>query len=92
MLESMWGKESPCALPVELCVGTATLGASHEALVIKNPPANAGDMRHVGKIVGWEDYLEESVATLSSILVWRIPWREETGRLQSIALQKIRHD
>ena len=79
MLESMWGKENPCALPVELCIGTATKGMSHEALVIKNPPANAGDVRHVGKIMGWEDCLEEGMATLSSILVWRIPSTEETG-------------
>ena len=36
--------------------------------------------------LGWEDPLEEVVATHSSILVWRIPWTEEPGRLQSIDL------
>ena len=37
--------------------------------------------------LGWEDPLEEGVATHSSILAWRIPWREELGGLQSIGLQ-----
>ena len=34
--------------------------------------------------LGWEYPLEEGTATHSSILVWRIPWTEEPGRLQSI--------
>ena len=34
--------------------------------------------------LGWEDPLEEEMATHSSILAWRIPWTEEPGRLQSI--------
>ena len=33
--------------------------------------------------LGWEDPLEKEMATHSSILAWRIPWREEPGRLQS---------
>ena len=37
--------------------------------------------------LGWEDPLEEGMATHSSILVWRIPWTEEPGGLQSIWLQ-----
>ena len=32
------------------------------------------------------------MATHSSILVWRIPWAEEPGRLQSVGLQRVRHD
>jgi len=39
-----------------------------------------------------EDLMEEEMATHSSILAWRIPWREEPGGLQSIALQRVRHD
>ena len=54
------------------------------ALVIKNLPANAGDMRDTGSVPGWEDPLEEGIATHSSILAWRIPWTEEPGGLQSI--------
>ena len=38
--------------------------------------------------LGREDPLEEGIATHSSILVWRVPWMEETGRLQSIGLER----
>ena len=39
-----------------------------------------------------EDPLEKDMATLSSVLGWRIPWTEEPGGLQSIGLQRGRHD
>ena len=42
--------------------------------------------------LGWEDPLAEGMATHSSILAWRIPWTEESGRLQSMGSQRIRHD
>ena len=42
--------------------------------------------------LGWEDPLEEGMATLSSILTWRIPWTEEPGGLLSIGSQRVRHD
>ena len=42
--------------------------------------------------LGWEDPLEKEMATHSSILAWRIPWREEPGRLQSIESQRVRHN
>ena len=42
--------------------------------------------------LGREDPLEEGMATLSSILVWRNPWTEEPGELQSIGLQRVRND
>ena len=42
--------------------------------------------------LGWEDPLEEGMATHSSITVWRIPRTEEPGGLQSIASQRVRHD
>ena len=38
--------------------------------------------------LGWEDPLEEEMATHSSILAWEIPWTEETGGLQSIGVVK----
>ena len=41
--------------------------------------------------LGWEGLLEEGMATHSSILAWRIPWTEEPGGLQSMALQRVRH-
>ena len=42
--------------------------------------------------LGREDPLEEGTATHSSILAWRIPWREEPNGLKSIELQRVRHD
>ena len=42
--------------------------------------------------LGREDPLEESMATHSSILAWRIPWTEEPGGLQSMGLQRVRYD
>ena len=39
--------------------------------------------------LGWEDPLENSMATHSSIVAWRIPWTEEPGGLQSMELQRI---
>ena len=50
--------------------------------MVKSLPANAGDARDAGLIPGWEDPLEEEMATHSSILAWEIPWREEPGGLQ----------
>ena len=38
--------------------------------------------------LGWEDPLEEGMATHSSILAWKIPWIEEPGGLQSMGLQR----
>ena len=61
-------------------------------LVIKNLPANAGDIRDEGLIPGWEDLLEEGMATHFSILAWRIPWTEETGRVQYIGTQRVGHN
>ena len=42
--------------------------------------------------LGQEDPLEEELATHSSILAWRILWKEEPGRLQTIWSQRFRHD
>ena len=53
-------------------------------LVVKNPPANAGDMRDTVRSLGRKDPLEEGMATHSSILAWRMLWSEEPDRLQYI--------
>ena len=42
--------------------------------------------------LGWEDLLEKEMATVSSILEWKIPWMEEPGRLQSMGSQRVRYD
>ena len=61
--------------------------------VVKNPPAKAGDSGEAGLIpVGWDDPLEQKMATHSSILAWKIPWTEESSGLQSMASQRVGHD
>ena len=52
--------------------------------MVKNPPANAGAIRDVGSIPGLERSPGEGHGNHSSVLAWRIPWTEETGRLQSM--------
>ena len=55
--------------------------------MVKNPPANVGDIKDVGLIPGLGRSLEEGMATHSSTLTWRIPWTEEPRGLQSIGSQ-----
>ena len=45
--------------------------------VVKNLPANAGDTGDKVQSLSWEEPLKEEMATYSSILAWRIPWRDE---------------
>ena len=42
--------------------------------------------------LGWEDKLEKGTATHSNILAWRIPWIEESGGLQFVGSQRVRHN
>ena len=42
--------------------------------------------------LGWEDPLEEEMASHSSVLAWKIPWTEEPGGLQSMGLQRVGHN
>ena len=57
--------------------------------MVKNLPA----MRKIWvQTLGWEDPLEEGMATHSNILAWRIPWTEEPGGLQSMGLRRVGHD
>ena len=60
--------------------------------MIKNPPANAGDVRD--EFYAWvgEDSLEKRMATHSSILAWRIPWTEEPGGLQAVRSPRVGHN
>ena len=57
--------------------------------MIQNPPAKQETRV---RSLGWEDPLEKSMATHSSILACRIPWTEVPGRLQSMGLQRVGHD
>ena len=55
--------------------------------MVKNLPINAGDARDMGLIPGWQDPLDEEMATPSSILALKIPWTVEPGRLHTMELQ-----
>ena len=59
------------------------------AQMVKNPPAVQETQV---QSLGWEDPLEKGTAILSSILAWRIPWTEESGRLKSMGSQRVRHN
>ena len=64
---------------------TQRLSGLPRRLVVKNPPAMQETQV---QSLGWEDPLEEEMATHSSILAWRTPWSEEPGGLQSVGPQK----
>ena len=55
--------------------------------MVKNPPANAGDVRDRVLIEG----RSKEIATCSRILAWEIPWTEEPGGLQFMGSQRVRH-
>ena len=64
-------------------------GASLVAQMVKCLPA----MRETWvRSLGWEDPLENEMATHSSTLAWKIPWTEEPGRLQSMGSQRVGQD
>ena len=44
------------------------------------------------QLLGWEDPLEEEMATHARILAWKIPWTEDPGGLQSMGSQRVRWD
>ena len=68
-----------------LFVGRASLVAQ----LVKNPPPMRGTWV---RSLGWDDPLEKGMATHSSILAWRITWREEPGGLQSVGSQRDGHE
>ena len=65
------------------------LGGCLSDSAVKNPPAMQETQV---QSLGWEDALEECMATHCSILAWRIPWTEEPGGLQSMGSQRVGHD
>ena len=60
--------------------------------MVKNLPANVEKIKMCVPSLVQKDLLEEGTVTHSSILPWRIPWTEETGGLQVMGLQRVRHD
>ena len=62
------------------------------ALVVKNLPANVGDIREAGSAPGSGRIPQGGMATHSSILAWRSSWTEGLGEVQSIGSQIVRQD
>ena len=63
--------------------------ASQVLLVVRNPPANSGDVETQVQFLGQEDALEEGMATHSTALAWRTSWTEEPEELQSMGSQRV---
>ena len=83
---SPWGHKE---LDITEWLSTAQHRASQVALVIKNPPANAGDadsIPELGRSPGAGN------GNHSIVLAWRIPWTEKPGRLQSMGSHRVGHD
>ena len=59
------------------------------AQMVKNVPAMQETQV---QSLGWEELLEEGMATHSSILAWRIPWTKKPGGLQPMGSQRVRHN
>ena len=59
---------------------------------VENSPSMQKTPETQVRFLGWEDPLEEGMATHSSILAWKIPWTETPGGLQSMGSQRVRHD
>ena len=76
-------------IDIVMCTSVTVFRASLVAQLVKNLPV----MRETQvQSLGWEDPLENEIATHSSILAWKISWMEEPGGLQSTGLQRVRHD
>ena len=92
-------KESPQGLGVKLQLlirgeqeGAVFISNAYWALVVKNLPACAGNVRDPGSIPGSGRSPGGGRATHSSILAWRIPWTVEPGGLQSVGSQRVGHN
>ena len=57
--------------------------------MVKKPSVNVGDEDSI-RSLGWEDPLEEEMATHSSILAWQIPWTEDPGELRTHVVEEGR--
>ena len=66
--------------------------ASQVMPAVKNLPCQSRRSKTQVWYLGWENPLEEELATHSSILAWKTPWTEEPNRLQGTGSQRIGHD
>ena len=80
-------------MPLKSCFLVANTtnknNSGQEAQTVKRLPAMQ-DTRV--RSLGWEGPLEKEMAIHSSTLAWKIPWREEPDRLQSMGSQRVGHD
>ena len=60
--------------------------------MVKNPPANAGDIRDSGVVAVLGRFPGGGYGNPLQYSCWRIPWTEEPGGLQSIGSQRVEHD
>ena len=89
---SIWQRKShnlnsslyPCPLQANL--------SALSSAVVNNLLASTREARDAGLILSHEYPLETGMAIHSRILVWRIPWREESGGLQFTGSQRVGHD
>ena len=77
---------------LRIIVLSASLQGSQVAQQVKNTPAIQETQETWVRSLGWEDPLEEGMATHSRILAWRIPWTEEPTGLQSMGSQRVEQD
>ena len=80
-----------CLLHYKL-IGHTWVWASQAVLSVKNPPISAGDIRGVGLIPGSGRSPGGGQATHSSILSWRSPGTEDSGRIHFTGSQRVGHD
>ena len=81
----MYGCGKDCLMLIPFRLPQTSLVAQS----VKNLPA----MQEIWvRPLGWEDPLEKEMATHSSILAWKISWREEPGGLQSMGSPRVGHD
>ena len=85
----MWKVHQPYRLCWNIGGSWETIGASLVAQTVKHLSAM---LETRVRSLGWEDPLEKELTTHSSTLAWKIPSREEPGRLQSIGSQRVGHD
>ena len=88
----MSGGHSPVAGLGFLIVVASLVAGFPGGPVVKNLPANAGDVRDVGSIPVSGRSLEEETATHPGVLAWKIPGTEKPGGLQSIGSGRVGHD
>ena len=74
-----------------LLLPEAQIFTSYVALAVKNF-ASAGDLKDRVWSLGWEDPMKKEMETHSHILVWRIPWTEESGGYNPWGSQRVRHN